>query len=143
MNKRVLRAVIVLLWVFLIFFSVVKLFFAEWFLTIVDNENIVHIGSVIDQSLWMTILANALTGFLAIHFYLCACKSVWKLSFFEYVCVLMYSLAIANLYELFPSITSIIDAGCFIIVPMIIGVNWKRVLGVFTAHTVGQRSCCS
>ena len=138
MNRKVLWAVIVLLWVFLICFSVIKLFFSEWFLVVIDNDKIVRIGCMIDHSRWLTILANAITGSLAIHFYLCACKSVWKLRLFEYSLVLIYSLIIANLYELLPSVTSVIDAGCFIILPMAIGVSWKRVLAVFSAHTLGQ-----
>lgn len=138
MNKKVLWTMIVLLWVFLIGFSVVKLFFAEWFVATIENDKIVYIGSVIDQSHWLTLLADSIIGSFAIHFYLCSCKAVWKLRVVEYWLVFVYSVVIANLYNLFSTATSIIDAGCFILVPLLMGVRWKRVVAVFSAHTLGQ-----
>ena len=138
MNKRVLWAMIVLLWVFLIGFAVIKLFFAEWFVAAVENEKIIYVGSIIDGSRWLTLIADAIIGSLAIHFYLCACKSVWKLRVIEYICVFLYSLCLAYFQPIVPSVIFLIDGACFIAVPILMGVHWKRVIAVFLAHDVGQ-----
>lgn len=138
MNRQVLRSMITLVWVFLIGFAVVKLFFAEWLLASIDNEQVIQVGKFIDQHRWATVLADSFIGTLAIHFYLCSCKSMWRLRFIEYVCVFVYSVTLAILQPVVPSLVFSFDGLCFILVPILMGISWKRVLLVFLAHDVGQ-----
>lgn len=138
MNKRVLRAMIAMLWSFLIAFAIIKMFFAEWFIAAIDNDKIIMIGSLIDESRFLTILADSLIGTLAIHFYLCSCKSVWRLHIFEYICIFLYSLAVSTIQPHFPDLIFYVDGALFVVVPILMGVNWKRVALVFLAHDVGQ-----
>ena len=138
MNKRVLWTMIVLLWVFLLSFAVIKLFFGEWFLIVVENEKILHVGNCIDQSRWLTLLAEALLGFLVTYFYLCSCKAIWRLRWIECFLVVVYSFVMAYFYPLFPTITSTVDGICLILVPILMKVNWKRVVVIFVANDLGQ-----
>lgn len=138
MNRKVLKSMIILLWTFFIGFTVIKLFFAEWFVDLISNENIRRIGSVIDSSYWLTLLADSLLGTLVLHFYLCACKSVWKLHRIEYGCIFLYSLTSAFLQPIIPTVIFWAEGICMIVVPILMRVNWKRVITIFLAHDVGQ-----
>ena len=100
MNRKVLWSMIVLLWNFLIGFAILKLFFAQEFLAVMDNPKIIQIGSFIDSHPWATVLADTILSSLAMHFYLCACKRTWHLSVLEYVSLIVYVLVLVLVYTL-------------------------------------------
>lgn len=138
MNKRVLWAMIVLLWVFLIGFAVIKLFFAEWFVAVVENDKILKIGSFIDNSFVLTAITDTLVSFLAMHFYLCSCKQVWRLPVTVYALLFAYTAISVLVFSWNSTVASVLDILALICVPLLLKSKVKQTISVFVLHEVGQ-----
>ena len=138
MNKRVLQAFIMLMWLFLIGFSILKIFFAEWFLTAVSNEKIISIGNYIDNSLILRIIVDSLIGIVTMHFYLCSCKQVWVLQPVHYLIMLAYALSVVFLELLIPQFTPIIDLLAVVVAPILLSCNFKQTALICFLHYAGQ-----
>lgn len=138
MNRKVLWSMIVLLWNFLIGFAILKLFFAQEFLAVMDNPKIIQIGSFIDSHPWATVLADTILSSLAMHFYLCACKRTWHLSVLEYVSLIVYVLVLVLVYTLNSTLGMIMDLCGMILIPISIKIPTKHWVSVFILHQAGQ-----
>lgn len=138
MNRRLLQAVIILLWVFLGMFAVLKLFFNDWFLAVADNDKVALIGEYIDHHWMVKLFADTLLGVIGMQFYLCACKQVWRLQYSHYVWLTLYTLALNFCYLYNSQIASIIDLLGFVLIPMVLKCNLKQTVIVFILHQVGQ-----
>lgn len=82
MNKQVLRTMIILCWVFLALYAILKLVpqLADKFVIVVNNEKIVKAGQFIDEREWLGNIIYFFTTLLTYQFYLCACCHKWFLS---------------------------------------------------------------
>lgn len=87
MNKNVLRTMIILCWVFLALYAVLKLVpqLASKFVIVVNNEKIVKVGQFVDEREWLGDIIYFLTTLLTYQFYLCACCHKWFLSIKQYL----------------------------------------------------------
>ena len=72
------------------------------------------------------------------QFYLCSCKQVWTLRWYEYTVLSVHTFALAIGYTWNPSVFSIIDICGFIAIPLLMKANWKQVLSIFALHQLGQ-----
>ena len=138
MNKKVLWSMIVLLWVFLIGFSVIKLFFADWFVAVVENERIVQIGNFIDTHLYARLLADVALSVLTLHFYLCACKKVWSLSLRWYITVVIYAATLNVCYLYMPYLAMSLDLIGLVVLPLLMQAERKQTIAVFILHQIAQ-----
>lgn len=138
MNKKVFKWVIASLWLTLIMFSILKLFLAENFIAVVTNQRIINIGNFIDKNFVAKITADTLIGIFIMHFYLCACKQVWKLSLIEYSIVFVYSILIVFLQSIMPVLATTINLAAPVILPILLKCKWKQTLVIFVLHHVGQ-----
>ena len=138
MNRKVLWSMIVLLWVFLISFSLLKLFFAQEFLAVVDNPRIIQIGNFIDSHVEITVLADVILSSLAMHFYLCACKRTWHLSGLEYISMVVYVFVLVLIYRFNAVLGMIMDICGMILIPISIKLPTKHWMSVFILHQIGQ-----
>lgn len=138
MNRRAVQALIVLLWVFLAIFAIVKLFFAEWLIAVVDNEKILQIGCLIDNSPWIRLIMNTLLSLLGMQFYLCSCKQVWRLPGLQYLWLSLYTLALNIAYAYLPGVTAYVDLAGFILIPILLKASLKQTVVVFVVHQIGQ-----
>lgn len=138
MNKKVLRAMIALVWVFFVLFVIAKLIFSEWFVAVATNGRIIQIGSFIDTHLFARLIADALLSSLLAHLYFCSCKQVWNLHVREYVFVIIYVLILVPLYLWNPTLASSFDLIGLVLIPFILKCNWKQFTAVFLLHQLGQ-----
>jgi hypothetical protein len=129
---------IVLLWVFLLSFVVIKLFFGEWFVTVVENEKILIMGQFIDEHKVVKLLVDTLVSILAMHFYLCSCKQLWRLKVSWYLSISAYILAINVGYLWNSSIILVVDLLGLIIFPILLKADIKQTIVVFLLHELGQ-----
>lgn len=138
MNRRVLWSMIILLWVFLIGFAVLKLFFGQEFSAIVGNPKLIQVGEFIDAHAWATILADTILSSLAMHFYLCACKRTWHLNYAAYGILISYVFVLVLVYRANPVIGMLLDLGGMILVPAVSKLSTKHWVSVFVLHQAGQ-----
>lgn len=138
MNKKVLWSMIILLWVFLLGFSVIKLFFADWFVAVAENEKILQVGNLIDSNSGITFIVDTILSILVMQFYLCSCKQVWQLKIHEYGALIIYTSILNLLYIVSTPVAMIIDLVGFIAIPLLLKANWKQTIFVFVLHQIGQ-----
>jgi hypothetical protein len=138
MNKHVLRAMIVLLWAFLIAFSVIKLFFGEWFVAAVENEKILMVGQFIDEHKAVKLLVDTIISTIAMQFYLCSCKQDWRLPAKVYLILILYTFSLNILYLWNASFASCVDLAAFVVIPLLIRAKITQTVCVLILHYLGQ-----
>lgn len=140
MNKKVFKAMIALVVIFLACLYVLKIFMPEQFVLSVENEIIITIGTYIDNNEWAYYLFGILTSFITYWLYLCAVCRRWYLKWYEILTVLvviggtiLFSNIDINLY-------TALSYSSFIFLPLIFdkNVKLKDIVIVFTIHMFSQ-----
>lgn len=138
MNKRVLKTMIFLLWIFLVSFQIVKIFFGEWFAIRISNENILQIGAFIDEHEWLKQGLYVITSWFTYFCYLCACKQKWNLTIKEHLALIIVMAILVVLRKFFPIIGMNIDVVLMVFIPCCMKAEYKQVAIIFTVHSLGQ-----
>ena len=140
MNKRVLRTMIILCWVFLGAYAILKLIpqLADKFVIVVNNEKIVKAGQFIDEREWLGNIIYFFTTLLTYQFYLCACCHKWFLSIKQYLVslVIIMPTFIANVF--IPQVALILNFVAMIVLPYLLKADFRTFVIIFTTHTIGQ-----
>lgn len=140
MNKQVLRTMIILCWVFLALYAILKLVpqLASKFVIVVNNEKIVKAGQFIDSRVWLQQIVYGLTTLLTYHFYLCACVKKWHLSWKQYL-VLIATIAVTNTIKYYVSgLCLIINVLIMVILPFALKGDYRTFIIIFVTHYLGQ-----
>lgn len=140
MNKQVLRTMIILCWVFLALYAILKLVpqLADKFVIVVNNEKIVKAGQFIDEREWLGNIIYFLTTLLTYQFYLCACCHKWFLSIKQYLVSLAIIVPtfIANVF--IPQVALILNFVVMVVLPYLLKADFRTFVIIFTTHTIGQ-----
>lgn len=140
MNKNVLRTMIILCWVFLALYAVLKLVpqLASKFVIVVNNEKIVKAGRFIDSRVGLGDIIYFLTTLLTYQFYLCACCHKWFLSIKQYLVSLAIIVPtfIANVF--IPQVALTLNFVAMIVLPYLLKADFRTFVIIFTTHTLGQ-----
>lgn len=138
MNRKVFKAMIALVVIFLTGLYVLKIFMPEQFVLSVENEIIITIGTYIDNNAWAYYLFGILTSFITYWLYLCAVCRRWHLKWYEILTVLVViggsiglSLWDTNVYSAYSVIT-------FIVLPLLFKSDLETVAVVFSIHSLSQ-----
>lgn len=140
MNKQVLRTMIILCWVFLALYAILKLVpqLASKFVIVVNNEKIVKAGQFIDSRMWLQQIVYGLTTLLTYHFYLCACVKKWHLSWKQYL-VLIAIIAVTNTIKYYvSSLCLIINVLIMVVLPFMLKGDYRTFIIIFVTHYLGQ-----
>lgn len=138
MNKKVLKVMIALVMIFLCAFYVLKIFFPEQFVMVIENERLVQIGEYIDNHLWLYIMITCVTNFITYWLYLCAVTHKWYLNWKEIVTVLCVIALTQGVYEFDETLASGIHIIAMICLPLISSAQLKEVAIVFSFNYLSQ-----
>lgn len=138
MNKKVLKTMIALVIVFLVACYILKIFFPEQFVMVIQNKNLVKIGTYVDNHLWLYIMLSVVTNFITYWFYLCAVTRKWKLNWKEIIAVLIVIGLTQGLYEVDPTISSGISISSMVLLPGIFKAKALDIGVVFSIHSMSQ-----
>lgn len=138
MNKKVLKVMIVLVVIFLLALYVLKIFFPQEFVMVVENDKLVMIGDYIDNHLWLYILISVITNFITYWLYLCAVTGKWRLNWKEIIAVCATIALIQCLYEYDEALASGISIVSMILLPLIDKAKLKNVAIVFSINNIAQ-----
>lgn len=140
MNKNVLRTMIILCWVFLALYAILKLVpqFASKFVIVVNNEKIVKAGQFIDSRVWLQQIVYGLTTLLTYHFYLCACVNKWHLSWKQYLVLIAIIVATNTIKYYISSLCLIINVLVMVILPFALKGDYRTFIIIFVTHYLGQ-----
>ena len=140
MNKKVLKTMVALVMIFLCAFYVLKIFFPEQFIMVIENEHLVKVGAYVDTHLWLYIMVSSVTSFITYWMYLCAVNKKWYLNWKELVAVLVVIAVTQTLYS-FESTINLASGICIIAMiclPLIGGAKLKDVALVFSFNYLAQ-----
>lgn len=140
MNKKVLHTMIILCWVFLGAYALLKLIpqLADKFVIAVNNERIVEAGKFVDEHVWLQQIVYGLTTLLTYHFYLCACCHKWHLSWKQYIVLIVVIIAANTLKYYVPEIAVQVNVLIMVIYPFLLKSDYRTFIIIFTTHSVGQ-----
>lgn len=138
MNKKVFISMLVLVISFLVGIYVLKVFFPEEFMMSIQNENLIKIGTFIDERKWLYYLCNGITAFITYCLYCCACSGRKILKWYEYLYIVATIIIcrVVNLYDV--NMATIISWCSFLFLPALCKGNIKVSAFVFTTHSILQ-----
>lgn len=138
MNRKVFKAMIALVVIFLACLYVLKIFMPEQFVLSIEVKVIVDIGNYIDTHAWADYLFGIMTSFITYWLYLCAVCRRWYLKWYECLIILAVigvSIGLTfidvNLYSAFSVIT-------FVVLPLLFKSDLKSVGICFSIHSLSQ-----
>lgn len=138
MNKRVLEAMIRLVWAFLIAFKIISLGFKDWFVIKVTNEKFLRMGEYLDTHAWLGNVVCYLCSLVTYFLYFGAVCKTWVLPK-KHALIALATATIAELLEvILPSVGCYLGTAIMILLPYIFGADYRQVAIVFTLHYVGQ-----
>lgn len=140
MNKRVLKTMIILCWVFLVAYALLKTIpqLANRFVIAVNNERLVKVGAFIDSQVWLQQIVYGLTTLLTYHFYLCACIKRWHLSIKQTIISLVVIIPNQVLTYFYPQIGSVVSFVIMFCLPCVFRADYRTVAIIFATHILGQ-----
>ena len=143
MNKKVLKVMIGLVIAFLVSDYILKFFFPEEFIMMIENERIVEIGAFIDARPWLLEICDIITAFITYWLYLCAVTQKTYLTFKESICVIAAIIISHIIYFIDPTLYAGVSVAFMIILPAISNARLRPVAIVFTIHSLAQKLATS
>ncbi len=140
MNKRVLKTMIILCWVFLVAYALLKLIpsLASKFVIAVNNEKLVSVGRFVDNHIWLQQILYGITTLLTYHFYLCACTKRWYLSLKQYIVLCIIIMVTNTIKYYLPDLSLVINVLIMVILPFALKGDYRTFVIIFTTHYLGQ-----
>ena len=138
MNKKVIKVMIGLVIVFLLACYILKIFFPEQFVMVIQNQVIASAGHYVDEHLWLHIILACITSFTTYFLYTCAVTHKWCINWKELIAILVVVGAVQGLYELDTTLASGISLVGFLVIPSISNANIRDVAVVFSVHSISQ-----
>lgn len=102
MNKRVIKVMLALVIVFLVAYYVLKFFFPEEFVMMIETPGLVAAGEFIDKHLWLTCIMGICLGVLFDYFYFGAVCQQIKLNWKLFLIIVLYNTAYTLFVNLAP-----------------------------------------
>lgn len=140
MNKKVLKTMIALIVIFLCALYVLKIFFPEQFIMVIENKQLIKIGAYVDEHLWLHIILACITSFITYWLYLCAVTRKWYLNWKELIAVLVTIAITQTLYsfDATVSLASGISIISMLLIPVFSKANLRDTAIVFSVHYLSQ-----
>lgn len=138
MYKKVIKTMIYLVIVFLIGLYVLKFFFPNEFVMVIENQTLVAVGDFIDNHIWVYRICSVFTCYLTYWLYLCALKGKFTLNWKENLVVLLVIIITQVVYEFDAQVYSGLSVVAMVALPLIVRANLKDVAIVFGVHAMAQ-----
>lgn len=140
MNKKVFISMLVLTISFLVGMYVLKIFFPQEFMMNIQNENLIKIGTFIDNHMWLRYICAGITSFITYWLYCCACSRRLHLKWYEclYIIGTIVIIRLCGLY-VDATLRTAISYASFLFLPALIKGSDIKVCGVvYSIHMLAQ-----
>lgn len=140
MNSKVLKSMLALVVIFLSALYILKCFFPEQFVMVIENDKLILIGSFVDAHLWLHIILACITSFITYWLYLCAVLHKWYLNWKELTMVLI-AIAITQVLYSFNETYTIANGVAImsmLVIPCLSQATLKDVCIVYSVHSMAQ-----
>lgn len=138
MNKKVFVSMLILTISFLASLYVLKIFYPQELVIMIENEQLIRIGNFIDSHKWAYYLTSTLTAFITYWLYLCACCNKKYLKFWECLLVLAVIGVSFVINEYSPNIAMYYAFTIMIILPAILKGKLFNTAIIYTIHIFAQ-----
>lgn len=138
MNKKVIKAMLVLVVLFLTGLYILKIFFPEKFVMVVTIDNLVKIGDYIDNNTWAYYLFGICTSFVTYWLYFCSTLKKWYLNLWQTIVVFAIIGATIGISFYDTTLSSVFSMLAMLIVPILFKGDTKYTLIVFSTHYFAQ-----
>lgn len=124
--------------VFLCGLYVAKIFFPKEFMLSIQNENVIKIGSFIDNRKWLYYICCGVTAFITYYLYCCASSERLKLKWFEILEIVGVIVAIRAISFYDDTLATAIELASFLFLPLLLNGKLKNCAITYTVHTISQ-----
>lgn len=138
MNKKVFISMLVLTITFLVGLYVLKIFFPNEFVMVIENEKLIAIGEFIDNHKWSYYIFGIITSFITYFLYCCAICHRLYLKWYEYLIILLTIIINIILNFIDMQIASHFSICSMLILPFIFGGKLKETCIVYSIHGLAQ-----
>lgn len=139
MNKKVIKTMIALTMIFLVALYVLKIFFPEQFMMVIQNERIVAFGEFVDNNLLVHILLGTTTSTLTYFLYVCACAGRIRVKWYTLLTILGISFGSQIIYYFVDvNIGTSIGTLAMFCLPIFEYATLKQTAFVFSFHYIAQ-----
>lgn len=138
MNKKVIKVMIGLVIAFLISDYILKFFFTQEFVMLIENERIVEIGTFIGERPWLQEICDIITAFITYWLYLGAVTQKPCLSIKEVILVFIAIACCHTVYFFDPQMSSTLSIIAMLGIPAIMNAKLRPVIIVYATHYASQ-----
>lgn len=138
MNKKVFVSMLILSISFLVALYILKIFFPQQFMLSIQNENIIAVGTYIDNHKWLYYICCGITAFITYWLYCCACKHSLYLRWYEVLYIIATIVICRGINFFDVNMATIISTISFVFLPAITGGDFKTAAIVYSVHGISQ-----
>ena len=138
MNKKVFISMLVLTISFLVGLYVLKIFFPQEFMMSIQNEQLIVIGSFIDNHVWLRYICAFATSFITYWLFMCACKRKLYLNWKEILVVIAFIVGIRLISLWDNNIATHISISSFFLIPLICKLDLRIATISYSIHGLSQ-----
>lgn len=138
MNRKVFISMLVLCISFLVGLYILKIFFPQEFMLNIQNENLIKIGTYIDNNLWLYYICCGITAFITYWLFMCSCKRKLYLNWKEILIVIGFIVAIRLIGLWDNEVATHISICSFFLIPLICKLDLKIATLIYVFHGLAQ-----
>ena len=138
MNKKVIKAMLVLVVVFLVGLYVLKIFFPEQFVMAISNPKLIEIGNYIDTHKWAFYIYGFITSSITYFLYFNACFKQWRFNWKQWLVFIVVILGNFGLSFVDTTLCATFSILSMLLVPLIFKADMRYTAVVFSTHYLAQ-----
>lgn len=138
-KKSIYISMLILVGAFLIAMYVIKFWFPQEFVIVIENKQFIKIGDYINSHEWLYTLCYVITCSATYFLYICAASHRLYLKWYEILIIVITSLMIrlTGLY-IDTDLRTILSMCSFFILPAIMKCDLKSLSVVYSVHSIAQ-----
>ena len=102
MNLKIAKTMLIICFVFIVAFYILKLIFPAQLLFIITDQNVLTFGNLIQERIWATHLLGVATTFVAYYLFVCAARGSFKLNWKQAIILIVATVIDFAVSEFYP-----------------------------------------
>ena len=131
-------AALVIIGVLLVGMYIIKIFFPEQFMMVVQNETILKVGAFVDSHIWLQYITYGITAFITYWLYCCAVSKRFYLKWYECLIILGFVVInrVINCFD--TTLGTAVSLCSFLVLPALTKGGLKESAIVCSFHVIAQ-----
>ena len=138
MNKKVIKAMLALVIIFLVGLYILKIFIPDTFVMVIENPQLIAIGDYIDSHTWAFYIYGFTTSTITYYLYFAACFKQWGMNWKQLIALVVVVGGNFGFSFVNPQICAAFGILAMFIVPMIFKADMRYTAIIFCTHYLAQ-----